>query len=162
MPGDGRSIGWVLARSAMLGLIGLLLLSGSLSCTAVLPEEIVGVYHVPGANDATNLEIFGDGTFVWTADLCDSSQSDSGRVVVENGFELIADNDDELFFPAALPDGYGSPIAEGADVVTARLEEDGSLVTTVNGQSLIWLPGRVCSICDPETGQFSIGLQACD
>jgi hypothetical protein len=126
--------------------------------------DLVGVYHLSGIDDATNLFIENDGSFRWEGDSCDSAGGDSGRLLIRmDSVVLIPANESDLFFPLVVLEGYSGPFPERVSSVRVALLPTGEVVTSVGDASLTWVPGKVCSICEGTgSGRISVGTEPCE
>ena len=124
---------------------------------------VVGTYHVAGPKDATNLVIRLDGSFTFDASSCDSSTVISGTYhVIESGVVLTARNGGVFEFPVgAIRAGESGALRAQVSVVRVVPHAEGGIITTADGASLLWQPGRTCSICEGSPEQHSIGTQPC-
>lgn len=137
------------------------------SCGLVVnPDPPTGVYHLTGILDATNLNFDSSGRYSLHADGCDNERGGAGRVEVKDGATVLIPDEDasgDRSFPIRAggdQSGYETGLAARVEL---RNGAGGTLVTTIDGESLVWHPGRVCSVCDPGGGTaFSTGIEPCD
>jgi hypothetical protein len=126
--------------------------------------DLVGVYHLSGIDDATNLFIEDGDTFHWDSDLCDSAGGDSGRVrLLTDTFVLVPEEGSDLFFPVEVRDGSSGATGRRVSSVRLVVLPTGELLTSVDNVSLTWVPGKVCSICEGTgSGRHSVGTKPCE
>jgi hypothetical protein len=107
---------------------------------------LAGVYHLQGSNEATSLELRGDGTFTLRRDSCESSGvlSCGDWTAAPTGARVLAVPG--MYWPT--PDAFPSAVVRrislaslGGDLVVVG-ESDWAGTFTER-----WAPGRACAVC---------------
>lgn len=110
---------------------------------------LAGVYHLPGAADATSLELRADGTFTLRRDSCVSSgvlscgdwtsAPTGGSVVTAPG----------MYWPT--PDTFPSAVVRRISLASTNAGPELVVVGESDWAGSFterWVPGRACPVCD--------------